>query len=175
MCEGNFTDLYNQHKNKFVHWAKSWTGLDEGDIVDAYQDACVIYWQKSDSGTLVLTAQPGTFLFGIGRNMLRERLRGKKREPAPMPEGYQMPETEMGHFNNSPEEEMIETQNLDCLTKIIGTLSDGLSKIVRLTFYENKNSQEIAAAAGYSSGDVVRQMRRRGLTQLRELYEKHCI
>jgi RNA polymerase sigma-70 factor (ECF subfamily) len=61
------------------------------------------------------------------------------------------------------------------LEKIIQTLGEGCASIVRLTFFHDKNSKEIAEISGYASGDVVRQMRRRCLTQLRELYEKHCI
>jgi RNA polymerase sigma factor (sigma-70 family) len=176
MYEGvSFTDLYNQHRNKFVNWARPWSGLDESEIVDAFQDACVILWQKMESGSLVLTAKPGTFLFGIGRNMLRERLRDKRRQPAPLPEGFQIAESEMDQLMNSPEEDIIQTQNLDCLTKILGQLGEGCAAIVRLTYYENKKSNEIAEMAGYASGDVVRQMRRRCMAQLRELYEKHCL
>ncbi len=176
MYEGvNFTDLYNQHRNKFVNWARPWSGLDEGEIVDAFQDACVILWQKMESGALVLTAKPGTFLFGIGRNMLRERLRDKRREPAPLPDGFQISDADVDQLINSPEEEIIRTQNLDCLTMILGKLGDGCSGIIRLTYYENKNSNEIAEIAGYASGDVVRQMRRRCMAQLRELYEKYCL
>ena len=175
MCEGlNFTDLYNQHRNKFVNWAKSWTGLNEADTVDAYQDACVILWQKCQTGTLVLTAQPGTFLFGIGRNILREKLRGQKRNPLPFPDGMQVSESDVDQIMHSPEEDMIRSQNHACLDKIIGMLGNGCSAVLRLTFFEEKNSNEIAEMAGYASGDVVRQMRRRCMTQLRELYEKHC-
>lgn len=176
MYEGvNFTDLYNQHRTKFVNWAKPWCGLDEGEIVDAYQDACVILWQKFESGNLILTAKPATFLFGIGRNMLRERLRDKHRTPAPLPEGMEIENSVIDDLINSPEEDLIKTQNLDCLTKILGMLGDGCSAIIRLTYFDNKNSNEIAEIAGYASGDVVRQMRRRCMAQLRELYEKHCL
>jgi RNA polymerase sigma-70 factor (ECF subfamily) len=81
----------------------------------------------------------------------------------------------MDQLMNSPEEDIIQTQNLDCLTKIMGQLGEGCAAIVRLTYYENKKSNEIAEMAGYASGDVVRQMRRRCMAQLRELYEKHCL
>ena len=171
----NFTDVYNEHRKKFIHWAKSWTGLSETDIIDVYQDSCVILWQKVQAGTLVLTAKPGTFLFGIGRNVLRERLRGKGREPLPFPDGMQLNDDDLTEFINSPEEEMIRLQRNSCLEKIIQMLGESCSNIVRLTFFHEKNSKEIAEIAGYASGDVVRQMRRRCIAQLKELYEKHCI
>jgi RNA polymerase sigma factor (sigma-70 family) len=170
----SFTDLYNQNRNKFMHWAKSWTGLKEAEVVDVYQDACIILWQKIQAGNLVLTAKPATFLFGIGRNVLRERLRGQKREPLPLPDGMNITDDDLNDFMDSPEEEMIRLQRNSCLEKIIQTLGEGCASIVRLTFFHDKNSKEIAEISGYASGDVVRQMRRRCLTQLRELYEKHC-
>ncbi len=171
----NFTDLYNQNKTKFAHWAKSWTGLSDTDVIDVYQDACVILWQKIQAGNLVLTAKPATFLFGIGRNLLRERLRGRGRDPMPLPDGLQISDDDINEFVHSPEEEMIQFQRNSCLEKLIQSLGEGCAAVVRLTFFHEKNSQEIAEIAGYASGDVVRQMRRRCLKQLRELYEKHCI
>ena len=171
MCEGlDFTQLYHQHRGRFLNWAKGWTGLPEADIVDAYQDACTVLWQKCDAGTLVLTAQPGTFLFGIGRNILLTRLRGRSRQPDPLLDGMQIGDELLA----SPEEDLMQQEDLGCLGRIIGMLNDTCATIVRLTFYEEKNSQEIAETAGYASGDVVRQLRRRCMTQLKTLYEKHC-
>ncbi len=171
----SFTDLYNQNRNKFIHWAKSWTGLQESDIVDLYQNACVILWQKVQTGNFVFTAKPSTVLFGIGRNLLRERLRGRGRDPLPLPDGLQVSESDLSGFEQSPEEAMIDMQDHSCLQKIIQTLGDGCAAIVKLTYFDEKNSQEIAELAGYASGDVVRQMRRRCLAQLKELYKKHCV
>jgi RNA polymerase sigma factor (sigma-70 family) len=171
----NFTDLYNQNRSKFVHWAKSWTGLQETDIVDLYQNACVILWQKIQNTDFVFTAKPSTVLFGIGRNLLRERLRKQGREPLPLPDGMQVSDSDLGGFAPSPEDDMMEMQDQTCLQKIIRSLGDGCAAIIKLTYFDEKNSQEIAELAGYASGDVVRQMRRRCLAQLRELYKKHCV
>lgn len=174
MCEGiQFTDLYHDNRNKFINWAKSWTDLREEDIVDIYQDACVVFWQKCQSGTLVLTVKPSTFLFGIGRNLLLERMRGGGRTVA-LPDGMDISERTIQDAIQSPEEDMMRSQDTDCLEKIFQQLGKTCAVILRLTFYEGKKSEEIAEIAGYASGDVVRQMRKRCMKQLRALYETHC-
>src|SRR6187200_1648995 len=51
----------------------------EDEARDIYQDALVVFWQKSRSGNLVLTSKISTYIYSIWQNLWRKELDRKKR------------------------------------------------------------------------------------------------
>jgi RNA polymerase sigma factor (sigma-70 family) len=167
----DFNQLYLQNRTPFIRWANSWAKLSEQDTLDLYQDACVIFWQKSEQG-LTLTVQPRTFIFAIGRNLLMAALRKKGKTPQAPNDEFQLDAAD--ELLASEEELLIRSEDLSCLQRILGKLGEACAGIVRLTYFEEKNSDEIAVAMGYSTGDVVRTTRKRCMKTLRDLWSQYC-
>jgi RNA polymerase sigma factor (sigma-70 family) len=166
-----FNQLYLQNRTPFLRWANTWANLGEADTLDVYQDACVIFWQKSQAG-LELTVQPRTFIFAIGRNLLMSAMRKKGKIIHPPKDEFQLDAAD--ELMDSEEEIMIRTEDLSCLQSILSKLGEACAGIIRMTYFEEMNSDEIATAMGYSTGDVVRTTRKRCMKTLRELWSKHC-
>jgi DNA-directed RNA polymerase specialized sigma24 family protein len=123
---------------------------------DIFAEGLAIMLEKKREGILHFTANPGTWLYGVCRNLWRNELRKRGKtlddysyEPATDPVD---PETEPDYYDICREE--------------IGKLGSKCRELLFQTIYESKKIGEIAADLGYSTPHSASTQKRKCLDRL---------
>jgi RNA polymerase sigma-70 factor (ECF subfamily) len=157
--------LYASCRPKFIGWAKENTRMSVHDLTDIFQNAVIIMIINLESGRLTeLVGTLCTYLFGIGKNLIQAFRRKQGRIGLPGDEAFPvMQETDPG-----AEARIIADQADEQLWAKVTALGEPCRSLLVLTYQEGLTSQEIADVLGYSSPEVVRQLRKRCLDKLRK-------
>ncbi len=118
----------------------------EADVEDVFQDALVLVYQKSKSGSLVLYSSLRTYFFGVCKNIWRNRLRKNKKMviTEEIPDNAESIPPEVIEYITQNEREHV-------YRKHFLNLSTNCREVLRLLF-EGKSMREIANITGYSEG-----------------------
>ncbi|MBN8680779.1 MAG: sigma-70 family RNA polymerase sigma factor [Chitinophagales bacterium] len=157
--------LYQNCRPKFIGWGKDATRTGVHDLADIFQNAVMIMVLNLESGRLTeLVGTLCTYLFGIGKNLLQAFRRKQGRIGLPGDDAFPyIRETDAG----AEEALMIQESEAQLWARVDALGEPGRSLLI-LTYRDGLNSQEIADVLGYSSPEVVRQLRKRFLDKLRK-------
>ncbi|MEZ4926297.1 MAG: sigma-70 family RNA polymerase sigma factor [Saprospiraceae bacterium] len=156
--------LYTNCRPKFVGWGRENVRLDHHDLVDIFQNAVLIVVLNIESGRLSeLTGTLCTYVFGICKNLIQAFNRKRRRTVLPGDEFIPVEqESEPGI-----EAKIMKDQENEHLWEKVNALGEPARSLLILTYQEGMTSQEIADSMGYSSAEVVRQLRKRAIGRLR--------
>ncbi|MCA0238975.1 MAG: sigma-70 family RNA polymerase sigma factor [Bacteroidetes bacterium] len=150
---------------KFIRWGLENHSINGADLEDIFQNAFILMMQNIQAGRLIqLTGTLCTYLFGVGKNLIRAFLRRHKRtnwlgdDP--------LPDTTSGAQMYTAEAGMMWQQTSDTLWQEVDALGDPGRSILILTYREGLSAQEIADVMGYASAEVVRQLHKRARRDL---------
>ncbi|HAD12258.1 MAG TPA: hypothetical protein DCF33_07445 [Saprospirales bacterium] len=157
--------IYQTCRPKFIGWGKDATRISVHDLADIFQNAVIIMVLNLESGRLSeLIGTLCTYLFGIGKNLVQAFRRKQGRIGLPGDEAFPLTrETDAGI-----EDAMITAETDAQLWSKVDALGEPGRSLIILTYKEGLNSQEIAEVMGYSSPEVVRQLRKRCLDKIRK-------
>jgi RNA polymerase sigma factor (sigma-70 family) len=128
----------------------------EDEARDIYQDALVVFWQKSRSGNLVLTSKISTYIYSICQNLWRKELDRKKRlsnEEKDSPETLDL---------DGPERERI-------IAKCMEQLGETCRKVLMYYYFDEMSMQEIADSLGFANTDTAKTKKYKCKQKLDEL------
>lgn len=74
------TQLYRRTFPAVRQYVQRRGGTDQ-DAQDVFHDALLVFYEKTVAGTLTLTAEPGTYLTGVCRNLWHRELERRARHP----------------------------------------------------------------------------------------------
>lgn len=161
---GTLAGIYAKCRPKFIGWGKENTKIGSHDLEDIFQSAVVIMVLNIESARLSeLVGTLCTYLFGIGKNLIQAFRRKQGRVGLPGDEGFP-PVTDSAP---SAESQLIAEESDELLWAKVDALGEPCRSLLILTYREGLNSREIAEVLGYSSAEVVRQLRKRCLDKLR--------
>ena len=142
----------------------------EEEALDVFQDALLIYFRQWKKGQLDnLQASVGTYLFGIGKNLLRKLKVKQKRE-------IQLEENSF-----SPDEpvdvtiyhKMEEDHNKQIIKAALQKLGEKCRALLKLVFYHNFTMESVKNRMGYSSEEVARSRKFNCLNELRAKFKNN--
>lgn len=157
--------VYLENRSGFINFARK-LPISEDDIFDAYQDAIIILREKAFAGDLdYLTCSLKTYLFGIGKHILYEKLRKANKKITNIP-------LEKVAYNF---QEIIVEFDENELTKFQKSLQIGFTslgkkckEILSLFYYRGFTIEEIAEILNYENKNVAKSQKSRCLKQLKE-------
>ncbi|MBK8554386.1 MAG: sigma-70 family RNA polymerase sigma factor [Lewinellaceae bacterium] len=156
--------FYREHRQRFVLWAKGWSGLSEHDLAETFQDAVIIFWNKIRENQLTeLTAAPDTYVFGVGKRLIMTRYRQQSKTQLPGDDLMPIP----SDWEPGIEHYLIQNEEHEALSRQLEKLGEPCYTLLRLAFYELMRSAQIAKEMQYASEDVVRTQKKRCLDRLR--------
>lgn len=134
--------LYKKYYRMMTKLVISNSGT-EDEARDVYQDALIVFWQKANSGNLVMTAKISTYIYSICQNLWRKELDRKKR---------------LSHEEkDTPVSLDIETAERDkILLKCIDQLGETCKKVLMYYYFEEMSMQEIADKLGFANTDTAK-------------------
>lgn len=159
--------VYEENRDKFLNFARRYH-LSEEENIDVYQDAYIIFYDNVMSGKIEsFTSSISTYLFGIGKYLIFERMRkNKKQVSSEFDLSIVGEEDELVGTIELEEPELTTEQAL--LKKHFGTLGKKCQGLLTLFYYRGYTIQEIMQAENYNSENVVKAAKSRCMKTLRE-------
>ena len=166
--------VYEDNRSKFISFAKRYN-LPEEDVIDIYQDAFIVLHNNLVNGKLqTLTSSIATYLFGIGKRLIYERMRTNKKNVSFEDQMEVLPEQAAEVINfDSIDNELNEEQQL---MKIhFDTLGEKCREILTLFYYRGFSIQDILNNTNYTSENVIKSTKSRCMKSLKERISANSI
>ncbi len=163
--EKTIRKIYEDNKNGFLLFASRYP-LDKEELIDIYQDAMIALIENAKKGKIdELKSSLTTYLFGIGKFMVFQRLKKNKKTIT----SDEIENFEFEYDDYSEDEINLQLVSLrDSLKK----LGEQCLKVLTLFYYEEKKLDEIQSLLGYTNKDVLKSQKSRCLKQLKDLTKK---
>ncbi len=157
--------LYLEYRSAFISFAQKFCS-NANDIVDAYQDAIILLQEKALKGDLDdLRCTLKTYLFGIGKYILYDKMRKQKKIVSPMKleqEAYDYNDIALDFLEDQPNELQQKLQ------RAFATLGKKCKEVLSLFYYRGYTIEEICDSLHYENKNVVKSQKSRCLKQLKE-------
>lgn len=163
--EGGSKAINANCRPKFIRWGLDHHSIDGADLEDIFQNAFLLMMQNIYAERLTqLTGTLCTYLFGVGKNLIRAFLRRHRRTNWLGEE--LLPESDNGKSPETADALLMWQQTSDTLWKEVDALGEPGRSLVILKYREGLSAQEIADVMGYASPEVVRQLLKRARRDL---------
>jgi RNA polymerase sigma factor (sigma-70 family) len=158
--------LYNANRDAFLNFGKKY-GLDYDDLCDIYQEAFIALRKHALNGKLeAVNSSLKTYLFGIGKFMIFNLLKEKKKTTEYKPSKLGVHDTiELVSVEN--EEELSHEQSL--LRAYFKKLGKKCQEMLTLFYSRGLSIDEIVEHTDYTDGSVVRSQKSRCLKTLKDM------
>jgi RNA polymerase sigma-70 factor (ECF subfamily) len=153
-------ELYKENKDKFIIWASRKYDLNDEDLLDVYQSAVLsfyenVYYRRVEQ----LESAPGTYLFGIAKNLVLKRLRKEK-----MSERHEIRLQEHWRFLTLDKDNLEDTYQT--VQKVLNTTAEPCKSIIEAFYLRGMSIQGIADQYNYKNADVVKTQKYRCMKSL---------
>lgn len=159
--------LYYANRAAFLNFGKKYR-LDSDDLEDIYQEAFIALRKHALSGKLdTVTSSLKTYLFGIGKFMIYDLLKERKKTTSYEPSLHIADEAiEPIAYKNTNEELTLEQQLLRTFFKKLGKKCQ---EMLTLFYARGLSIDDIVEFTDYTSSSVVRSQKSRCLKTLKEM------
>lgn len=146
--------LYEKYRGEFIQWAIKRHQSNEEEAKDVFQNIIVIFFSKVNSGKLaVLESSIKTYLFGIGKNLLKQRI-----------EDLSLDEILISELVDAEKED---NEKLNILMSEMEKMSDLCTSILKHYYFNGYSMEDIAIEFDYKSIDSAKTQRYKCLQKLK--------
>jgi RNA polymerase sigma factor (sigma-70 family) len=135
------------------------------DARDIFQEAMIVLYEKSRSGSFELTSQLKTYIYSICRRLWLKRLQQQQKfipELNGIEETIPVEEDLEGHDRQNGELLMME--------KAMNSLGEPCKSLLEAYYLQKKNMTEIAGNFGYTNADNAKNQKYKCLMRLKKLF-----
>lgn len=162
--EGGSNTINKNCRPKFIRWGLENHSIDGTDLEDLFQNAFILMMQNTQTGRLTeLTGTLCTYIFGIGKNLIRAFLRRHRRTNFL---GEDTLSDKTYGQEAGADVRLMAQQSSEGLWQEVEALGEPARSMLVLTYKEGLSAQEIADVMGYASAEVVRQLHKRARRDL---------
>ncbi|UII33408.1 sigma-70 family RNA polymerase sigma factor [Fulvivirga ulvae] len=155
--------LYEINRPGFLKWFRAHHRITEDEAIDLYQKSFTIfYFNVKDEKITTLKSNISTYLFGIGKNLVRELFREQKHKV----QLDEIPEIETSGNDLLRFEEEAHQRGL--VKKILEKLGEPCKSILLMYYFKNFSMESIASNLGYKNEGVVKKKKCLCLKKIRE-------
>ncbi|MEM7571299.1 MAG: sigma-70 family RNA polymerase sigma factor [Bacteroidota bacterium] len=156
--------LYDQHRTRFMIWAKRKFPLESTALIDIYQDAVIILYQNVvEEKVTELSSSLETYLFGIAKHLCLRELRRRRRA---ISQENEIPEVAVApEFLRQEEQDHRQT----LLKEGLRLLGENCRQMIEYFYYYNFSHEVIAERMSYKSANAVKTQKHRCMQQLKDL------
>jgi len=159
-------EIYQQHRNEFLHWAIRNHDCTMEEAKEVFQQAIVIFYENIVFGKVTeINVQMKTYIFGIGKNKLLELLRHRNRMNEKVEEGLtEEKEIYSNEFDVGYESKLSQIEL--CLQQI----GDPCKSILQHYYYHKRAMQDIAELMEYKNSETVKNLKYKCLMRLKKIF-----
>ena len=167
----DWQQLYNQNRNKVVRWIKTVYSFSDEEAAEFYQQAFTIFYINIKKGKLIeLYCEPGTYLTGIVKNIIKETFRLKNTSKLQHTDYKQL--NELSALDYSILEYYDRNHKEILVTQLLNQIGEPCKTILLLYYYEGYSMDAIAEATSYKNANVVKKKKCQCIKHLQALIEK---
>lgn len=145
ICSGDeqaLDEVYKKYYRMMTKLVVTNSGTEQ-EAKDIYQEAVIVFWQKSISGNLVLTSKISTYLYSICLNLWRKELERKKRHTH--------------EAKDSPEYQALEEkERIKIIAECVNDLGDTCRKVLTYYYFDGMSMAEIAERLGFANTNTAK-------------------
>lgn len=154
--------LYSQYRKDFIQWLQATYSCDEQEAKDTYQVTILQFYENVVSGKLItLTSTLKTYLYAIGKNKYRERLRHLNRHLAV--------QHEEGALEHEPEGPAMKEEKLLHIEGCLDQLGEPCRSLLIQFYYHGNSVAQLCHKFGYKSEGSAKSQKYKCLQRLRKL------
>jgi RNA polymerase sigma factor (sigma-70 family) len=159
--------IYEEHRNEFLHWVRREYRCSEDDSKDIYQLTILAFYENIRCGKLEnLVSSVKTYLFAIGKNIVRDTMRKSARN-TPIDQERWLNEYLMDEPDETISERVYKSAQI-----ALEKLGQPCRRLVELFYYERKSMDEIASTLGYKNTETAKNQKCKCMKRLRKLCEE---
>ena len=161
--------IYIKHKSYCINFMRKMNAVDEDTLLDIYQDAIIVLYEKAQNTEFTLTCSIQTYLNSICRNQVLVRI-GSKNKAINVNIGDSEFDEDINDWFN--DDEVIEDNKFKSVTSALGKLKElggRCHEILKRFWYQNQTMEQIAYEMDYSNADNVKNQKARCQKKLKEL------
>lgn len=161
--------IYTKHKSYCINFMRKMNAVDEETLLDIYQDAIIVLYEKSQNTDFTLTCSIQTYLNSICRNQVLVRIASKNKAINVDISNSEFDEDIKDWFNV---DEVIEDNKFKSVTNAMSKLKElggRCHEILKRFWYQNQTMEQIAYEMDYSNADNVKNQKARCQKKLKEL------
>lgn len=156
-----FEEVYLKFREEFINYGTRYNLTNE-ELLDIYQDTLIAMHQNFVIKQTVLKSSGlKTYLFGIGKNKIFNRLKELKK--------LCVSEKEPIRYEEIIFEEKTITEEQELLAKNFDTISESCQEILKMYYYRNLTIKEIVQLSHYKDENTVKSHKSRCLKRLKSL------
>lgn len=161
--------LYNDNRQPFMVWVYQLYQCTEEDAVEIYQKAYTILYMNVRDGKLTeLTSSVKTYLFSIGKNLVREKFRSKHNKTVNL-DDVSNTNAVQGQVDSGILDTYQQEHQKNIVKELLEEIGDPCRTLLKLMFIEGYSSEAVVHAMDYSDERVVRKRKSLCLKKLREM------
>ncbi|GAA4311570.1 sigma-70 family RNA polymerase sigma factor [Nibribacter koreensis] len=144
-------DLYQQHRDDFVHWACRQYQLEQDEAKDIFQVTMLAFYENAASGKLThLSCELKTYLFAIAKNHIHNFLRNKASA------ANFVDVSDIKEYDNTLEEAETQDHQKTLVHQAIALLPPDSRKVLELYYFHDYDMASIAREMGYKNDNVAK-------------------
>ena len=161
--------LYEEHRESFGIWINKTYKCDEDMVAEVYQQAfTTLYYNVKEDKLTRLTSSLKTYLFAIGRNLIRDHFKLTTRRQEIMEVAVDTGNIDNGIIDRYEQAAMKET-----VTILLEKIGEPCKTVLELFYLKGYALDAIAAEMNYKSENIASKRKFICLKQIRELLVEH--
>ncbi|MFN8286970.1 MAG: sigma-70 family RNA polymerase sigma factor [Chitinophagales bacterium] len=162
MLRSNYREAFKVLYRDYFKMVEYFILKNSGTVTDAediFQEVMIVLFNKSHDKQFALSCSIKTYIYSVSRNLWLKQLRKHSK---------QVSITDYEKYEAIPlEEEELDEENLNKVTRALEKLGEGCRKILLLFYYQKKNMEEIAREMGYTNADNAKNQKYKCLQHLK--------
>jgi DNA-directed RNA polymerase specialized sigma24 family protein len=161
--EGFLKSLYHQYRDRFITWFQKNKNLEKDEAAEIYQKAFTIFYFNVKDGKLTeLNSEIVTYLFGVGKNLVKEVVRNQK-QTVPLEDVAEYMSIDAEGYKNQD----ISHQKF-LVDRLLQKVGEPCRSLLLLYYFRNFSCEAIAHNLGYKDALVVKKKKCLCLRKIRE-------
>lgn len=157
--------LYNDYRDRFLRWVMGRYQCAEDTAAEVYQRAfTILYFNIKNGKVTKLTSTLETYLFGIGKNVFRERYKDKFNQMQSIDERFDLKEMDMSIIDKHQQ-----IHQRTAVGNLLASLGEPCNSILLLYYYKKYSMEAIAREVGYKNELVAKKKKYQCLQGLRKM------
>jgi len=157
--------LYEKYRKEFGQWAAKHYGVDDDTTAEIYQKTFIAFYYNIKEGKLTqMNSSEKTYLFAIGKNLLREYFRASEKVAEPLELHVNLEDVDCTIFEKY---ELEDKQK--AVRQMLSTIGEPCRTVLEMFYFHDHNLKTIAAAMNYKTEQIAAKRKFICLKQLRSL------
>ena len=159
--------VYEEYREEFLRWVVKEFKCSMDDGKDIYQLTILIFHDNIKQGKLEhLVSSVKTYLFGIGKNIVKEHQRKEKRY-IPISKEKWLKENLIDEPTSRIDDVIFERAK-----SALAKLGQPCQRLIELFYYEKKSIPEITLAMNYKNPETAKNQKCKCMARLRKIFEE---